>query len=132
MKQRSATKDDVTIGSRIRMRRLEQKVSQADLGEAIGVSFQQIQKYENGINRVGAVRLKQIAHVLGTTTPALMDGTELEQANPDALPMMASFEGAKLARAFNEITDPNHRRAIVSLATTLAETAAANYAQAAE
>jgi len=60
MKQRSAGKPDIEMGKRIRLRRVEQKISQADLGEQLGVSFQQVQKYEKGVNRVGAARLQQI------------------------------------------------------------------------
>src|SRR6266850_183054 len=61
MKQRSAGKPDIELGKRIRLRRVEQKISQAELGDKLGVSFQQVQKYEKGVNRVGAARLQQIA-----------------------------------------------------------------------
>ena len=54
MKQRSAGKPDIELGKRIRLRRVEQKISQAELGDKLGVSFQQVQKYEKGVNRVGA------------------------------------------------------------------------------
>lgn len=64
MKQRSAGKPDIELGKRIRLRRVEMKVSQAELGEKLGVSFQQVQKYEKGVNRVGAARLQQIATAL--------------------------------------------------------------------
>lgn len=124
MKPRSTTEHHETIGERIRMRRLQQKVSQAALGEALGVSFQQIQKYEKGINRVDAVRLQEIAVALDTSVAALMDGDAVEAANPAALTMMATGDGAKLARAFNDIVDPNFRTAVVNLATTLAEASA--------
>ena len=52
MKQRSAGKPDIELGKRIRLRRVEMKISQAELGEKLGVSFQQVQKYEKGVNRV--------------------------------------------------------------------------------
>jgi len=52
MKQRSAGKPDIELGKRIRLRRVEQKISQAELGDKLGVSFQQVQKYEKGVNRV--------------------------------------------------------------------------------
>ena len=64
MKQRSAGKPDIELGKRIRLRRVEQKISQAELGDKLGVSFQQVQKYEKGVNRVGAARLQQIATAL--------------------------------------------------------------------
>src|SRR6516225_1221300 len=62
MKQRSAGKPDIELGKRIRLRRVEQKISQAELGDKLGVSFQQVQKYEKGVNRVGAARLQRIAN----------------------------------------------------------------------
>src|SRR5471032_1241071 len=64
MKQRSAGKPDIEMGKRIRLRRVEQRISQAELGGKLGVSFQQVQKYEKGVNRVGASRLQQIATAL--------------------------------------------------------------------
>src|SRR5450631_4196373 len=62
--QRSAGKPDVELGKRIRLRRVEQHISQTELGDKLGVSFQQVQKYEKGVNRVGAARLQQIATAL--------------------------------------------------------------------
>jgi transcriptional regulator with XRE-family HTH domain len=56
---------DKNVGNRVRMRRLMLNMSQTALGEAVGVSFQQVQKYENGVNRIGASRLQHIAHILG-------------------------------------------------------------------
>ena len=64
MKQRSAGKPDIELGKRIRLRRVEQKISQSGLADKLGVSFQQVQKYEKGVNRVGAARLQQIAIAL--------------------------------------------------------------------
>ena len=58
---RSVSPTDAIIGQRIRSRRIQQKITQAELGDAIGISFQQVQKYEKGMNRVGANRLIQIA-----------------------------------------------------------------------
>ena len=62
--QRSAGKPDVELGKRIRLRRVEQHISQTELADKLGVSFQQVQKYEKGVNRVGAARLQQIATAL--------------------------------------------------------------------
>src|ERR1700758_5254680 len=64
--QRSATPFDTLIGTRLRARRLEMHISQSELGDKLGISFQQIQKYEKGVNRIGAGRLQQIATVLET------------------------------------------------------------------
>ena len=74
MKQRSAGKPDIELGKRIRLRRVEQKISQAELGDKLGVSFQQVQKYEKGVNRVGAARLQQIATALDVPVTFFYDG----------------------------------------------------------
>ena len=73
MKQRSAGKPDIEMGKRIRLRRVEQKISQAEFGEKLGVSFQQVQKYEKGVNRVGAARLQQIATALNVPVTFFYD-----------------------------------------------------------
>ena len=73
-KQRSAGKPDIELGKRIRLRRVEQKISQAELGDKLGVSFQQVQKYEKGVNRVGAARLQQIATALDVPVTFFYDG----------------------------------------------------------
>src|SRR5258708_26485189 len=74
MKQRSAGKPDIELGKRIRLRRVEQKISQAELGDKLGVSFQQVQKHEKGVNRVGAARLQQIASALDVPVTFFYDG----------------------------------------------------------
>ena len=61
---RSSGKSDVELGKRIRLRRVELHISQSELAEKLGVTFQQVQKYEKGVNRVGASRLQQIATAL--------------------------------------------------------------------
>ena len=72
-KQRSAGKPDIELGKRIRLRRVEQKISQVELGDKLGVSFQQVQKYEKGVNRVGAA-LQQIATALDVPVTFFYDG----------------------------------------------------------
>lgn len=115
MKQRTASPNDKLMGQRIRARRIELKISQDELGEALGISFQQIQKYEKGVNRVSATRMMQIAKVLQTTPEALMGAGSTEAANPHALSMLATRDGAYLAQAFNEICDDD-RKLLVNLA----------------
>src|SRR5213076_2925416 len=78
MKQRSAGKPDIELGKRIRLRRVEQKISQAELGDKLGVTFQQVQKYEKGVNRVGAGRLTRIAGILSIPVGALL-GVDAER-----------------------------------------------------
>jgi DNA-binding XRE family transcriptional regulator len=65
---------DIHVGSRLRKRRRMLGVSQEKLGEALGLTFQQIQKYEKGINRIGASRLQQAAEILGVTVPFFFEG----------------------------------------------------------
>ena len=83
MKQRSAGKPDIELGKRIRLRRVEQKISQAELGDKLGVSFQQVQKYEKGVNRVGAARLQSIATALAACA-AIADELQRLKAPSDA------------------------------------------------
>ena len=130
MKQRTASPNDKLMGQRIRARRIEKRISQDELGEAIGISFQQIQKYEKGVNRVSAGRMVQIAEVLCTTTQALMGASATEISNPHALSMLATRDGAYLAQAFNQIGDDD-RRLLVNLARQFVAINA-RFAQAAE
>jgi transcriptional regulator with XRE-family HTH domain len=122
MKQRSAGKPDVELGKRIRLRRVEQKISQAELGDKLGVSFQQVQKYEKGVNRVGAGRLTKIAEVLGVPVGSFFAGKELlasEQSKaadePSPLKLLTVSGAFRLLRAYAEIEDANLRRSIVDL-----------------
>src|SRR6201986_2744433 len=91
MKQRSAGKPDIELGKRIRLRRVEQKISQAELGEQLGVSFQQVQKYEKGVNRVGAARLQQIATALDVPVTFFYDGASKARAVENVLFLQKSF-----------------------------------------
>jgi transcriptional regulator with XRE-family HTH domain len=76
---RSAGKGDKMMGQRVRMRRTELKMSQAELGDKLGVSFQQIQKYEKGINRIGGVRLGKISEVLQVPVSFFYDNNAKQQ-----------------------------------------------------
>jgi transcriptional regulator with XRE-family HTH domain len=111
MHPRSANASDVAIGKRIRQRRNEQKISQAELGEALGVSFQQIQKYEKGTNRVGAGRLVQIARFLDCEI-----GFFLPADRPKAASVLDDFltsrDGLMIAQAFVRIGSADIKHAI--------------------
>ena len=122
---------DVHVGGRIRMRRNMLGMSQEKLGESLGVTFQQVQKYEKGTNRVGASRLQTIASTLevpaafffenAPTEDSGSPGGFAEGASPD--PMMefySSQEGVQLNRAFVKINDPKVRRRILDLVKSLA------------
>ena len=115
---RANTIDDKEIGLRIRAMRIDKKISQGDLATKLGVSFQQIQKYEKGSNRVSATRLMKIAQVLKTTPHDLMgwDGV-------GKIGTIATFdaESYKLARIFVKLPDrtkPAIRALISSLLTS--------------
>ena len=116
---------DRHVGARIRMLRMVRGVSQTDLGNAVGVTFQQVQKYESGTNRVGVSRLHQIADAL-EVTPEFFFEEETKGAisSPKELAVIDDFilsrDGIALSRAFTKITDAKMRRRIVSLVEELA------------
>lgn len=124
---------DVHVGRRIRMRRVWMEMAQATLGEAIGVTFQQVQKYEKGTNRVGASRLQQIADVLevpvsyffedmpgGATNGAGVAGGP-SALHPELMQFVSSDQGLALIRGFCRINDEKVRARVVSLVKALAE-----------
>ena len=117
---------DVHVGERIRMWRTERKISRITLGEALGLTVQQIQKYEKGTHRIGASRLHQICAVLEIPVSFLFEG-ELgpspgESGMPqDIIDFMESPEGIRFVAAFSRITDRKMRRGIARLANRIAE-----------
>lgn len=129
MKQRSAGKPDIELGKRIRLRRVEQRISQAELGDQLGVSFQQVQKYEKGTNRVGASRIQQISEILRVPVSFLFEGGPRGTANaedfsegtsPAYVSDLATSEGLALTRAFTRISDAKLRRSIVEMVEQIA------------
>ncbi|GEC34606.1 Cro/Cl family transcriptional regulator [Sinorhizobium fredii USDA 205] len=126
---------DIHVGNRIRLRRLALDWSQTKLGEALDVSFQQVQKYEKGLNRVGASRLQRAAEVLSVSVsyffeggPETSNGGEQNAAvtsSDEMLQFLATEEGVALNRAFARLNDPQVRRKIVALVKALAPSDAA-------
>ena len=126
---RSANPIDEHVGSRMRVRRQVMGMSQEKLGDALGVTFQQVQKYERGTNRVSASRLWQLAQVFEVPVSFFYDGLgdagrdgefgEGEQA-PIVYDFIRSPEGVALAMAVSEIRDTSVRRQLVDLARTIA------------
>src|SRR6201990_1756786 len=122
---------DKYVGSRGRMRRIMLGMSQEKLGEALGLTFQQIQKYEKGTNRVGASRLQQISEILQVPVSFLFDGGpsglsgnehSAENASPAYISdFLATSEGLALTRAFTRIPDAKLRRSIVDLVEQIAD-----------
>ena len=130
---------DAHVGGRVRLRRTLLGMSQERLGEAIGLTFQQVQKYERGANRIGASRLYDLSRVLdvpvsfffddmsddaAAQSPRMMIAGFIEDgaANGDADPM-AKRETLELVRAYYRITDPTVRKRIFELAKALGTTA---------
>ncbi|MBV9533174.1 MAG: helix-turn-helix transcriptional regulator [Bradyrhizobium sp.] len=119
---------DKYVGSRVRMRRIMLGMSQEKLGEALGLTFQQIQKYEKGTNRVGASRIQQIAEVLQIPVSFLFEGSPTGSADgfggtisPTYVSdFLATSEGLALTRAFTRIHDSKLRRSIVDLVEQIA------------
>jgi len=122
---------DKYVGSRVRMRRIMLGMSQEKLGEALGLTFQQIQKYEKGTNRVGASRIQQISEVLqvpvsflfegGPSTSAAAEGASEGTSPTYVSDFLATSEGLALTRAFTRISDAKLRRSIVDLVEKIAD-----------
>src|SRR3981081_3254182 len=119
MKQRSAGKPAIEMGKRIRLRRVEQRISQAELGAKLGVSFQQIQKYEKGISRVGAARIQQLATALDVPVTFFYDG-DGKSREVESLLFLDSAFSMRLLRAYSKIKDPTVQRQLVSLMESIA------------
>lgn len=123
MREKSPTEVDVAVGRNIRIYRQHAGMSQSELGEQIGVTFQQVQKYEKGANRVGASRLVQIAQALDVHLPTLFEGVK-DHAKPTGMSPLDMIKDAAtldLVRSFAEISDARLRRAIVNLVAQIAD-----------
>jgi transcriptional regulator with XRE-family HTH domain len=119
---------DQYVGSRVRMRRKALDMSQSKLADAIGLTFQQVQKYEKGTNRMGASRLMQIAHVLEVPVTFFFEGAPGQPKisrtapSPDFVAQFLSKEdGLALTRAFMRLRDAKVRRSIVHLVENIAD-----------
>lgn len=118
---RSASSIDFHVGRRLRERRHQVGVSQEALAEKLGLTFQQIQKYENGINRIGAGRLFEIAAILKVDLNFFFAGLEAGPAEAGAGQQYSpqTREAGELLRAFERIESVDTRRALVRLAQTM-------------
>ncbi|MCA3248352.1 MAG: helix-turn-helix domain-containing protein [Tagaea sp.] len=122
---RRTTPVDVQVGRNVRKRRIELGLSQTELADACGITFQQVQKYENGVNRVSASRLWQFAAVLGLQVGAFFDGLGRPAARarlplPDPAARKIDDETAKIARRLAAIEDPKLRQRIKSMLGAMA------------
>lgn len=121
---------DIHVGGRVRMRRKFLNLSQSDLADAIGLTFQQVQKYERGTNRISASKLFEIGRTLkvpvayffeGYGDPAAGGTTKESQAEQTVNGFLMTAEGIELADAFPRIANAKHRRKVMELVRTLAE-----------
>lgn len=120
--KRSARPVDVLVGHNIRICRMQQGLSQTVLGQRVGLTFQQIQKYENGANRVGASRLIQVAGALGVPLGALFDGTSTAargEPDPYDRSLLTHPHALRLVQAFDQIPDSKRRTAVLDLVDSL-------------
>ena len=122
---------DRHVGSRVRMRRMMLSMSQEKLGDALGLTFQQVQKYEKGTNRIGASRLQQISHILQVPVAFFFEGAPslgeptggMSEAPSPAYvsDFLATSDGLALTKAFMRIKEAKLRRRIVDLVQQIAE-----------
>jgi transcriptional regulator with XRE-family HTH domain len=128
--KKQANPIDAQVGNRVRLRRMLIGMSQEKLGEALGLTFQQVQKYEKGVNRIGAGRLFHVSRILGvpityfyedvssdTYTPGFSEGL----ASPPVIEFLASSDGLQLSLAFMRIKDSKVRKRVLDLVKSLAD-----------
>lgn len=122
---------DQHVGSRVRMRRVLLGMSQEKLGDSLGLTFQQVQKYEKGTNRIGASRLQEISKTLNVPPSFFFDGSpnsasiseggfEEKSSSSYVVDFLATAEGLVLNKAFVRIKDPKVRKKIVDLVVAMA------------
>lgn len=128
---RRANTVDSHVGARVRLRRMLLGMSQEKLGECLGLTFQQVQKYEKGVNRIGASRLFDLAQVLGVPVQFFYDefdssghqntvGFAEQPIETYVVDFLGTREGMELNKAFVRIIDPKVRRSVVELVRSLA------------
>ena len=130
MPKKQANPIDAQVGNRVRLRRMLVGMSQEKLGEMLGLTFQQVQKYEKGVNRIGAGRLYQVARILGVPVNYFYEDVMNvqnenphvnEHPSPPVMEFLSSGEGLQLALSFMRIKEPKVRRRVIDLVRTLAE-----------
>ncbi|MFO1246872.1 MAG: helix-turn-helix transcriptional regulator [Alphaproteobacteria bacterium] len=125
MAKKQANPIDIQVGNRVRIRRMLIGMSQEKLGDLLGLTFQQVQKYEKGVNRIGAGRLFEVARILNVPVDFFYEGVgSSSKADTDGAPVMefvSSGEGLQLALAFMKIKDVKVRKRVLDLVKSLAE-----------
>jgi transcriptional regulator with XRE-family HTH domain len=130
MPKKQANPIDVQVGNRVRIRRMLIGMSQERLGDLLGLTFQQVQKYEKGVNRIGAGRLFEVARILNVPVNFFYEGlattdqpgmSSAEAAAPPVMEFVSSGEGLQLSLAFMKIKDTKVRKRVLDLVKSLAE-----------
>lgn len=114
-----ANAHDIIVGKNIRLYRTLQGMSQEALGKHLGISYQQVQKYEVGLNRISAGKLMQVANILGVAVQALFDNEEDASAAPVQTPAITGKGDLPLFRRYHTLTAPQ-QRAIADLVRVMA------------
>ncbi len=123
---------DIYVGSRVKLRRMILGMSQETLGKSLGLTFQQIQKYEKGVNRIGASRMFELSELLDVPVQFFYDGFggrskaargfAEDHPGEGVMDLVNSPEGVQLCRYFSEIRDPEVRKRVLDLVKSIAET----------
>ena len=125
MAKKQANPIDIQVGNRVRIRRMLIGMSQEKLGDLLGLTFQQVQKYEKGVNRIGAGRLFEVSRILNVPVDFFYEGVSVAgQPESDGAPVMefvSSGEGLQLALAFMKIKDAKVRKRMLDLVKSLAD-----------
>jgi len=125
--QKQANPIDVQVGNRVRIRRMLIGMSQERLGDLLGLTFQQVQKYEKGVNRIGAGRLYEMARILNVPVDFFYEGVNGavpgagEGESAPVMEFVSSGEGLQLSLAFMKIKDTKVRKRVLDLVKSLAE-----------
>jgi len=130
MPKKQANPVDMQVGNRVRIRRMLIGMSQERLGDLLGLTFQQVQKYEKGVNRIGAGRLYEVSRILNVPIDFFYEGLggmnqpgagETEATAPPVMEFVSSGEGLQLSLAFMKIKDTKVRKRVLDLVKSLAE-----------
>lgn len=127
--KKQANPIDVQVGNRVRIRRMLIGMSQERLGDLLGLTFQQVQKYEKGVNRIGAGRLFEVARILNVPVDFFYEGLDAVQGsagvndaeNAPVMEFVSSGEGLQLSLAFMKIKDSKVRKRVLDLVKSLSE-----------
>jgi transcriptional regulator with XRE-family HTH domain len=125
--KKQANPIDIQVGNRVRIRRMLIGMSQERLGDLLGLTFQQVQKYEKGVNRIGAGRLFEVSRILNVPIDFFYEGVNAAQpgaGEAEGAPVMefvSSGEGLQLSLAFMKIKDTKVRKRVLDLVKSLAE-----------